>query len=167
MSKPLEDAEHVVKWIAAITACFVFLIGCFKFIKKSVQYIIRSNERFEMLLRIVENQEYDKMERQAIMDKISLGHFKTDLEGQSIEIGDVVCKIFGYSEEELLKFGWSSFIHEDDRGWVMESIMEDLKYKRNGDLKYRIITSTGEIKKVHVTAKRSLKYYFCTLEVIK
>lgn len=167
MGKPLDDTEHVVKWIAAISTISLFLIYAYKFFVKSILYIKKSNERVEMLMKIIENQEYDKMERQAIMDKISLGYFVTDLEGKSIEIGDVVCKEFGYSEEELLKFGWSAFVHPDDQDWVMHSIMEDLKYQRNGDLKYRIIAKNQEVKKVHITAKRTPTKYFCTFEVIK
>ena len=101
------------------------------------------------------------------MDKISLGYFITNLEGKSIEVGDVVCKVFGYSEKELLEFNWSSFILDEDRDRVMNSIMEDLKFERNGDLKYKIKASNGEIKTVHVIAKKSKIKYFCTLEVIK
>lgn len=167
MGKPLDATEYYARWALALTVIAALLVGLYKFIKKSILYIIKSNERFEMLQTIIENQEYDKVERQAIMDKISLGYFRTDLEGRSIEIGDVVCKIFGKTEDELLKFNWSSFIHPDDRDWVMHSIMEDLKYKRNGDLKYRIINSSDEVLKVHVTARRNAAGYFCILQVIK
>ena len=160
----LEVTERLVKWGVALWMIYKGLrfafVNVVKLYKKSADILY-------LLESIKANQEYGRLERIAIMNKISLGYFTTDLEGKSIEIGDVVCKVFGYSEAELLEFGWSSFVHPDDQKQVMESIIEDLRFERNGDLKYRIITSTGEVKKVHVTAKRAETKYFCTLEVIK
>ena len=160
----LEITERLVKWGVALWMVYKGLkfafVNVVKLYKKSADILY-------LLESIKSNQDYDKLERRAIMNKISLGYFTTDLEGKSIEIGDVVCKVFGYSEAELLEFGWSSFVHPDDQKRVMESIIEDLKYERNGDLEYRIITATKEVKKVHVKAERADNKYFCTLEVIK
>ena len=160
----LEVTERLVKWGVALWMIYKGLkfafVNVVKLYKKSADILY-------LLESIKANQEYGRLERIAIMNKISLGYFTTDLEGKSIEIGDVVCKIFGYSENALLEFGWSTFVHPDDQKRVMESIIEDLKYERNGDLEYRIIANGGEVKKVHVTAKRAENKYFCTLEVIK
>ena len=115
MGKPLDEVEHIGKWIIGVGLILALLRQVWKILVKSYRYLQKSNERFEMLQSIIDNQEYSRVERQAIMNKISLGYFKTNLEGQSIEIGEVVCNVFGYSEDELLKFGWSSFIHPDDQ----------------------------------------------------
>ena len=166
MDKNLESAEHLSKWVIVITAIVLFFYKAYKFIKKTIIYIKKSNERYDLLVSIADNQDYGRLERKAIMDKINLAYFITDLEGKAIEIGDLVCKIFGYAEEELLGFKWSSFIIAADRDRVMSCVIEDLKYGRNGDLRYSIITYSGEIKSVHVVAKKSKSKYFCTLEVL-
>jgi len=163
----LKQAEYIAKWILAITAIFVAAKFLWKTIVKIYHYVIKGGERYDILVSIANSQEYAKIERQAIMDKISLGYFKSDIEGKTIEVGDVVCKVFGYTEAELLQFKWSAFIIPEDRQRVMDQITEDTKVKRNGYLDYSIVTSTGEIKKVRVTAKYAIDSYFCILEVIK
>lgn len=160
----LEITERLVKWGVALWMVYKGLKFAFV---NMVKLYKKSADILTLLESIKANQEYGRLERIAIMNKISLGYFTTDLEGKSVEIGDVVCKVFGYSEKDLLEFGWSSFVHPDDQKRVMETIVDDLKFERNGDLKYRIIAKGGEVKKVHVIAKRADNSYFCTLEVIK
>lgn len=167
MGKPLDQTEHYAKWIVAIIVIFGAIKFVWKNLVKAYKYIQESNERQDMLQHIINNQKYSQTVNKAIMDKISLGYFKTDLTGRSVEVGDVVCKIFGYSEEELLSFNWSSMIVEEDRDRVMKSIMSDIEFGRDGDLTYSIRTATGEIKKVHVHTTKTFDSYFGVLTVIK
>ena len=162
-----DKLEYLAKWIAAITAIFVAMSVVWKQLVRAYKYLQESEERREMLQHILDTLDDRNIVNKAIMDKIGLGYFQTDLKGYSTCVGDVVCKILGYPEEDLMGLNWSIKIVRGDRERIMESFEDSIKYKTDFEETYHILCGDGKIKNVHVHARRSPLGYFGILTEIK
>ena len=61
MDKNLDAVEHISKWGLVLTAIIVFCVKAYRFIKKTIIYIKKSNERFDLLVSIADNQDYGRL----------------------------------------------------------------------------------------------------------
>lgn len=162
-----EIVETVVKWIAWLTALFIALKFIWGNLVKGYKYLQGSNERAEMLQHILDNQTYTQVVNRAIMNKFGLGYFRADLAGQTIEVGDVACKMLGYSEAELMGLNWFGKILSEDKSRVMDEFEDSVKYKADFETTYNIYCSDLSVKKIHVHAKHTGLGYFGILTEIK
>lgn len=163
----LKQTEHIAKWVAAITTIFIALRFIWNNFKKAYIYLQESNERKEMLDHILTNQQYNMVVNKAIMDKFGLAYFRADINGLTIEVGDVVCKMLGYKEDEISGLNWSSKILEEDRAHVYKAFEYSVKFKTDFDTTYRITCGDGSIKKLHILAKHTKTDYFGIVTEIK
>jgi PAS domain S-box-containing protein len=163
----LKQAETIAKWIAAITAIFIAARFVWQNLVKAYKYLQESNERKEMLDHILANQAYNIVVNKAIMNKFGLGYFRADTNGYTIEVGDVVCKMLGYREEEIMGLNWCIKIIEEDRPHVMKAFEDSVKYKTDFETVYTIVCGDGTLKKVNAHAKHTNTDYFGVITEIK
>ena len=163
----LKQTELVVKWIAAITAILVAIKVIGQNLIKAYKYLQESNERKEMLESILHNQEYNMVVHKAIMDKFGLAYFRTDLSGYTIEVGEKVCEIFHYHEDDLMGLNWSIKIPESDRQRVYELFKQAIEFKTDFECTYKIHCGDGKLRTINVVAKRTSNYYFGIVTDIK
>lgn len=163
----LSKIEHLAALVAAVTAIFVAIKVVWKQLVRSYKYLQDSDQRQEMLRNIMDTLEHKKEVNRAIMDKIGLGYFQTDPEGYTVALGDVVCKMFGYTEDDLLGLNWTLKIVDEDREKVMHAFDDSIKYKTDFEQVYRINCGDGSVKKIHVHAKKTPLGYFGIATSIK
>ncbi len=81
-----------------------------------------------------------------VFEHAPLGICVNGLDGRFLQVNDSLCRILGYSEQELLKTTWAKLMHPDDRDSAFRKV--DGLLKRPGarlDGEKRYIHRTGEV----------------------
>ena len=108
-----------------------------------VNYDVTKLRRAEELLRTSEQR------FRSIAENAPLGVYLVGPRGQLQWVNDRFLDIFGYSFEELRGFGWSGFVHPDDREEVLAEWKRDHRPGEVLEATFRILRRDGWQRKVH------------------
>ncbi len=110
----------------------------------------------------------DITERKNLIDKIKLneerlneaqhltklGYWEWDIQNDIIHWSDEVYNIFNISKDNIITFDkFLSFVHDDDKDFVLKSVNEALYQNKKYDIDHRIVLSNGEVRYCHEKAK--------------
>lgn len=88
----------------------------------------------------------------SLVERAGAGIAKSDMEGRFTFVNHELCRLFGYSEVELIGKPLINFIHPDDQGYVLEAFMsafEDPDDEKS--FEFRVIHKDGHA--VHLYSK--------------
>lgn len=83
----------------------------------------------------------------------NLAMFECDTEGKNIEVSDTYCRWLNLSRDELLGWGFMSYVHPDDREKVREEWEACIADRRVYSMRHRLLTSGGEVLSVDVSCR--------------
>ncbi|MCK5292389.1 MAG: PAS domain S-box protein [Thermoplasmata archaeon] len=88
----------------------------------------------------------------SLVERAGAGIAKSDMEGRFTFVNQELCRLFGYSEDELIGEPFVNFIHPDDQGFVLEAFMgafEDPDDEKS--FEFRVTHKDGQI--LHLYSK--------------
>lgn len=88
----------------------------------------------------------------AIVDQVTAGMARTDLNGQLVFVNQTLCNILGYSESELLRKYIRDFTHKDDVPKTAELFAGLVKQAKSYQVEKRYVRKNGSIIWVNVSA---------------
>lgn len=83
----------------------------------------------------------------------NLAMFECDTEGKNIEVSDTYCRWLNLSREDLLGWGFMSYVHPADRESVREEWQACLEERRVYSKRHKMMTSEGTVMEVDVSAR--------------
>ena len=161
----LELTEYWVKWIAAITVILVAIRQLIKLFIQAYKYLKGAHQHFEMFQNIIANQEYIMVVNRSIMDKLSIGYCRSDIDGNAVEISDAICNRLGFPERDLLKMGWFARIKPSQHERVMKAFKESVENKSDFIQNFDMICSDGTSINVDAHAHHTGVGYFVELKI--
>lgn len=72
------------------------------------------------------------------------GIFETNAKGECIHVNLAYCRMTGRTIEEVRGNGWLNAIHPADREMVLSEWQESMTLNKDFELKYRLLTTSGE-----------------------
>jgi len=106
-------------------------------------------KRSEQVIRISEKK------HRSIIESIEDGYFETDMGGKILFFNDAMCKITGYSRQELLGKNYTDFLEEEDQKEIRASKFFNAGQEREPSaFSYKIIQKNGF--KIHIGALPTL-----------
>ena len=114
---------------------------------------IMENEK-RGLLKVAKEveEELEKIEqkRQSLVEKVDAGVATTNIKGKLTYVNNALCKMIGYSKEELIGKPFSDFFHPDNKQRIMQVFLSVFKNpKKHVELEHRVIHKNGHIVHVH------------------
>ena len=100
------------------------------------------------------NEELRKSEAKyrSLVESSGAGVSTTDIRGRFTYVNKALCKMIGYSKEELIGKSFSKFLHPDDKKNLLPKFLGAWKHPRRlYHLKFRIIHKNGKIVHMHST----------------
>ena len=80
----------------------------------------------------------------SLIETAGAGVATTDLRGEFVLVNEALCRMIGYSQEELLGRNFADFLYPDDKTEVLESFAQGLAGKREPPhLEFRVIHKDG------------------------
>lgn len=86
------------------------------------------------------------------------GIFETNAKGECIHVNLAYCRMTGRTIEEVRGNGWLNAIHPADREMVLTEWQESMNLNKDFELKYRLLTTSGETINVIGRAFRMTDY---------
>jgi len=94
----------------------------------------------------------------ALVENIGNGIATIDLEGRFVFVNQALCKIFGYSEKELIGKPFADFLHPDDKKRLLQIFLDSWKNpNRKFSIEFRAIHKKGHI--VHIYSSPTTTMY--------
>ena len=85
-----------------------------------------------------------------IVEKANAGIVISDLRGRFIFVNEALCRMIGYSKEELIRRPFKDFLHPDDKKRMWKIFLSGLKnFSREMDLEFRGLHKKGHIVWMH------------------
>jgi PAS domain S-box-containing protein len=150
------------KVLGAIGVLVTTFIAVFTFIN-SVNTSLEADRVFkrEMSERLegIENSIILSHETQKyILDKGGTAYWLSDSSGKTVEVGVGAEELTGRKAAQLMDYGWTLFIVEQDKPGLWEKIALTKAKDLNWDHKFRMFTPVGDTIKVHSTAIKVKKH---------
>lgn len=101
-----------------------------------------------------------------MMDQRTEPIFETNLQGEYIWVNKQFAMLVERDMGTLMGHNWKNTVYEEDRDRVVSNWNSSIKDKRSFEDEYRLITSTGKIIRVSVTATNTCGEYIGSLKQI-
>jgi len=80
--------------------------------------------------------------------------WQTDADGHFVHINPYMQRMLARNDDEILGDNWRSMVHEEDREMVMREWDNSIKFRREFNLTYRLVSASGVPIKVHAQTFR-------------
>ncbi len=121
---------------------------------RDVSFALDSFDRESMRRKIQANLNASEQHFRAYFERSMVGMAATSASKGMLEVNDALCKMLGYSKEELMRKSWADLTHKDDLevnedlfGRVLQGTLDEY------ELDKRFIRKDGEIVYVHIAVR--------------
>ncbi len=81
-----------------------------------------------------------ELQYRSLVENVGAGVAITDLEGRFVFVNRALCKMIGYSKEEMVGKPFADFLHPEDRKWIQQIFLESWKNPgRTLAIEFRVI----------------------------
>lgn len=145
-----EVPDWIKTTIATVGAIYTSYKVAFKPFREYVKYRNARNKALEVLLHDLP---FIKMAAMRSLEKIDVFWYRADSQGLTIEVSPQLCSLLGYSEDELKKEGWLSYVIPQDREGMKKEMVECVVSLRDFRMPATFIHRDGSRHKYFVTAQ--------------
>lgn len=146
--------EEIPNWIKAIGAAVTGIYTAYKVAFKPFRdYFKIKNERNQAMAVIAEKIPFILMAANKLMEKNDILWYRADKNGYTVEVSPQLCNILGYSEEELKKEGWLSYVIPAERASMKDEMMQCVASLRDFRMPATFVHREGGKHKYFVTAE--------------
>lgn len=146
--------EDIPTWIKGISGAVVGTWTAWKtVIKPFSEYFKIKNARNKALETLLHELPFIKMAAMRSLEKIEVYWYRADSSGYTIEVSPQLCALLGYSEEELKKEGWLSYVIPSERNTMKAEMGDCVKSFRDFRMPATFTHRDGSKHKYFVSAE--------------
>jgi len=88
----------------------------------------------------------------SLVESSGFGIATIDFRGRFTFVNDALCKIIGYSKKELIGKHFASFLHPEDKPWILKIFLNAWKYPtRKPSMEFRVVHKKGHVIHMYST----------------
>lgn len=146
--------EDIPTWLKAITGTVAGIWAAWKTVIKPLsEYVKIKNARNKALETLLHELPFIKMAAMRSLEKIQVYWYRADSSGYTIEVSPQLCALLGYSDEELKKEGWLSYVVPVERLNMKNEMVECVKSYRDFRMPATFIHRDGTKHRYFVSAE--------------
>ena len=148
------NLEYIPDWIKAVSGTIAGLWTAWKVaIKPFREYVKIKNARNKALETLLHELPFIKMAAMRSLEKIEVYWYRADSNGYTIEVSPQLCVLLGYSDEDLKREGWLSYVVPNERMNMKNEMLECVTSFRDFRMPATFIHKDGSKHKYFVLAE--------------
>jgi len=146
--------EDIPTWIKAISGTIAGAWTAWKVaIKPFSEYVKIKNARNKALETLLHELPFIKMAAMRSLEKIEVYWYRADSNGYTIAVSPQLCALLGYSDDELKREGWLSYVIPAERFNMKNEMIECAKSYRDFRMPATFTHRDGSRHKYFVSAE--------------